>query len=108
MKEVLPKRKRHNMIFMVLTAARFMPVTAPLEAPWRRRRGPETTSLSGIVEDAQGKGIKEVEIEVQANGQAVGTPGESGKCVYRQRRKLRRALPTTDQDPPRHPSANPA
>ncbi len=59
---------------------------SPLESLAAAPEVGDVLSVSGIIEDTQGKGVKEVEIEVPVNGQPVGTPGQGGERRNRQQR----------------------
>ena len=51
-------------------------VACPLESPAAAPEAGDVLTVSGIIDDAQGKGVKEVEIEVLVNGQPAGLVGK--------------------------------
>ncbi len=51
-------------------------VACPLELPAAAPEAGDVLTVSGIIDDAQGKGVKEVEIEVLVNGQPAGLVGK--------------------------------
>ncbi len=67
---------QRNMILTVLTTALIMFSFGPREVLAAAPEAGDYLTVAGIIEDAQGKGVKEVEIEVRVNGQTVESLGK--------------------------------
>jgi Na+/H+ antiporter NhaD/arsenite permease-like protein len=61
--------------FTVLMTAILVMVAGPLTVSASQPEPGDSLTVSGVIEDAQGKGVKEVEIELLVNGQKVAPQG---------------------------------